>query len=84
MQESKPDLTFYPVEAILDRKLIQGKVYYLVKWKDFPKEEATWEYSKKLPFIKPLIRSFNHKTKIQKGGLNQYYSMAELCPQDDS
>ena len=35
-------LPFYQVEDVLDRKLINNKVYYLVKWRDYPAEDATW------------------------------------------
>ncbi len=33
----------YEVEAILDKKLVRKKSYYLVKWKGYPLHDATWE-----------------------------------------
>jgi hypothetical protein len=63
MQGQKKDLAFYEVDAVLDRRLFNNKVYYLVKWKDFPEEEATWEHSRRLPYIRPLIRKFNANAK---------------------
>jgi hypothetical protein len=38
----------YQVERILDYKLINGKQYYLVKWKDYSDTENTWEPKKNL------------------------------------
>lgn len=63
MQSQKKDLAFYEVEAVLDRRLFNNKVYYLVKWKDFSEEDATWEHSRRLPYIRPLIRKFNANAK---------------------
>jgi hypothetical protein len=31
-------IPFYEVEDVLDRRLINNKVYYLVKWKGYPIE----------------------------------------------
>ena len=33
----------YEVEAILDSRLRRQKLEYLVKWKNFPRSENTWE-----------------------------------------
>lgn len=73
---------FYPVEDVLGRKLINGKVHYLIKWKDFPADEATWEYTGDLPFIRPLIRGFNAKQRFgqsrQKGSANVSAMLEQL------
>lgn len=61
-----PEQPFYAVEDIIGRKIINSKVYYLVKWKDFSEEEATWEYSRSLPYIRPLINRFNAKVRNEK------------------
>jgi hypothetical protein len=66
MQKTNSEPIFYEVDAVLDRRLIQGKVYYLVKWKGYPESEATWEYSRRLPYIRPLIRKFNINAKLQR------------------
>ena len=42
---------FYKVEAIIGRRIKFGKKQYLIKWKDFPEEEATWEPIKNLENI---------------------------------
>uniref|UniRef100_A0A1X7TRP4 Chromo domain-containing protein n=1 Tax=Amphimedon queenslandica TaxID=400682 RepID=A0A1X7TRP4_AMPQE len=33
----------YEVERLIEQRMIKGKVYYLVLWKNYSKEEATWE-----------------------------------------
>ena len=42
---------FYKVEAIIGRRIKFGKKQYLIKWKDFPEEQATWEPIKNLENI---------------------------------
>lgn len=66
MSSQKKDLPFYEVESVLDRRLFNNKVYYLVKWKGFSEQEATWEHSRHLPYIRPLIRKFNANVKHTK------------------
>lgn len=34
---------YYVVEKIIDKRVIHGNVQYLVKWKGYPKSQATWE-----------------------------------------
>lgn len=60
---SNADLPYYPVEDVLDRKLDDGKVYYLVKWKGFSQEQATWQRANNLKYIKPLIKRYNERQK---------------------
>lgn len=72
------------MEDVLDRKLIQGKVYYLVKWKNYPETEATWEYARRLPYIRPLIRKFNSKNKSQKEQLSSSRNVSSILIEEDS
>ena len=39
---------------------------YLVKWKDFDEDEATWEPYASLKHLKPLLMEFNARLKMQQ------------------
>jgi hypothetical protein len=50
----------YEVEQILDtRKLKNGKIEYLIHWKDYGHDEDTWEPSKHLTHCQQLIQQFH-------------------------
>lgn len=48
----------YDVEAIIDRKQIRNKHYYLVKWKGYDNDQNTWEPIEHLVNSPDLISSF--------------------------
>ena len=33
----------YVVEKLIDRRILEGRVEYLVKWQKYPESMATWE-----------------------------------------
>jgi transposase InsO family protein len=45
---------YYVVDKILDQKTENGKTYYLVKWKWYPKSQATWEPVENFKYPKKL------------------------------
>ena len=63
----------YKLEAIWDSAVYANKLksshlpgfYYLVAWKDYPKEKNTWEPSSAVQHLKKLISSF-HKDYSKK------------------
>lgn len=50
------------VEKILDKKIVMGKVYYLLKWKGCTDEQNTWEPALNLNCDR-LLRKFKKKMK---------------------
>lgn len=47
MQDNSEDLldedVYYKVESVMDKKIMDEKVYYLIKWLDWPDEFNSWE-----------------------------------------
>jgi transposase InsO family protein len=49
----------YEAEAIRDMQKIDGKTMYLVKWKNYPENENTWEPPKHLINAQRLLKNFH-------------------------
>lgn len=54
----------YEVELILDKKIDNNQVYYLIKWKDYNFSECTWESLDNLKDCKRKIRKFEKEVKL--------------------
>ena len=52
----------FEVEEILSDKIINNKKHYLVKWKNYPKEEATWEPIENMINCTAIIENYLKKT----------------------
>lgn len=48
----------WEVEEVVDRRLIKGDLYYLVKWKDWPSEYNTWEPKQHLTNAAQRVQQF--------------------------
>lgn len=57
----------FEVQSIIDKKVENGKTYYLIKWKGFSSDENTWEHRDELiKTIPDLINQFDEKNKKPK------------------
>jgi hypothetical protein len=69
MQEEESSLSDneYYVEKVLDKKIENGEVLYLIKWDGWPIENSTWEPLENLDNIKNLIEKYeNEKADTKK------------------
>lgn len=54
----------FEVEKILDKRIINRKTQYLVKWKGFDEAENTWEPKSNLSKCQQLIKEFEKRKKL--------------------
>ncbi len=50
---------FYNIEKILDRRKINGKFEYKIKWEGYPMSQSTWEPMKNLDTAKELVDEYD-------------------------
>jgi hypothetical protein len=49
---------YYEVDRLLSKRLVKGSAEYLVKWKGYGDEGATWEAAANLTSILDLVLEF--------------------------
>ena len=54
----------YEVEKIINSQLKRGKLQYLIKWKNYPIEESTWEPKDHLEKAKSTITKFHQENPV--------------------
>lgn len=60
--KQKPTEDRYEVQKLLDRKVKNKVIYYLVLWRGYPKSQATWQKrSELIKDVPNLIKSFDEK-----------------------
>jgi hypothetical protein len=75
------DLNYYEVEKIIGKKKEDGKVIYLVKWKNYSESQATWQEVSTLEYVKPLIKQFNEEEKNRKKSYSRSNMSSECINQ---
>jgi hypothetical protein len=56
--ETEPE---WEIEAVLNKRTRGRKIYYLVSWKGYPMEEASWEPEDHLANAKQIIAEFEER-----------------------
>ena len=54
----------YNIEKILDRRKVNGKFKYKIKWEGCPMNESTWESKEDLKTVKGLVEEYNSEHPI--------------------
>ena len=66
----------YEVEKIIDKRIINGKLEYKIKWVGYPMSECTWEPVRNLANVKPMIKEFENSSfemNDKQNKLTDYY-----------
>ena len=66
----------YEVEKIIDKRYINGKLEYKIKWVGYPMSECTWEPVRNLANVKPMIKEFENsifEMNDKQNKLTDYY-----------
>lgn len=70
MKKSQEEEAYFEIERILDKKYINGKVFYKVKWKNYSISDSTWEplsnFKGNMDIVHQFDKeySFSHKDDI--------------------
>ena len=71
---------FYNIEKILDRRKVNGKFEYKIKWEGYPMSQSTWEPMKNLETAKELVEEYNRSHSF----LNQPKAVKQKNPEKDN
>ncbi|XP_031092908.1 uncharacterized protein LOC115997487 [Ipomoea triloba] len=58
---------FYELEAIRKKRLRQGKVQYLIKWRGWPESANTWEPHENLSSCPDVVTAFEKRSRAHSG-----------------
>ena len=61
--DSEVSEEMYTVEKILDKRVSDGKVQYLVKWKDYNSDDNEWKGVDELNYLDFMIEEFEKNRK---------------------
>src|SRR5882672_2339179 len=73
----------YEVEYILDSRIFQGKLEYLICWKGYDIEEDEWRPSEDVKGVRRLVSEFHQQNPEAPHHISAtYFSKLPFCPCD--
>ena len=68
----------WEVEKILNKRKVQGKDKYLVRWKGFIVEGNTWESKEKLENVQELVKEFEKEYSKNNGEVRRHEKVEKI------
>lgn len=54
----------YVVESIIGKKVVNGKLYYRVKWEGYPESDSTWEKPAHLRYVADMVKDYERTLSL--------------------
>lgn len=64
-ESDNEDVVLYEAQKILQCKEVDGKKYYLIKWKNWPDDFNSWESEESVKKIQPLLDQYLSKSSTE-------------------
>ena len=79
--DSRADIAYFVVEELKAFRWRKGKPEYLIKWKDYPDTQSTWEPIEHLVYLIEDIKEFNQVKHIQLDVSDYLFTASTTDPQ---
>lgn len=77
--KNKKEQKLFTVENILAKQLRDNTEKYLIKWKDYPFNQSTWEPRENLRYLEEALENFEKNIEIKRNKVNELFDKSVSC-----